>query len=50
MVEVLTANFLLISDCDKKTPMKGVQWFKTDMSNFRKFKYNFDEIILIMLQ
>ncbi len=43
--EALTQNCMLISVCDKKPDMKGVQWLKTDMSNFTKFKYDFDRMI-----
>lgn len=49
VAEILTDKFLLISVCDKKPLMKGVQWIKTDMSNFTKFKYSFDEMISVML-
>lgn len=48
--EVLTDKFLLISVCDKKPTMKGVQWIKLDMSNFIKFKYDFDKMIADMLR
>ena len=41
----LTDKFMLISVCDKKPDMKGVQWIKSDMSNFTKFKYDFDRMI-----
>lgn len=43
--EALTQNCMLISVCDKKPDMQGVQWIKTDMSNFTKFKYDFDRMI-----
>ncbi len=43
--EALTQNCMLISVCDKKPDMKGVQWIKSDMSNFTKFKYDFDRMI-----
>ncbi len=43
--EALTQNCMLISVCDKKPTMQGVQWIKTDMSNFTKFKYDFDRMI-----
>lgn len=43
--EALTRNCMLISVCDKKPDMKGVQWIKTDMSNFSKFKYDFDRML-----
>ena len=45
VAESLTDKFLLISVCDKKPDMKGVQWIKSDMSNFTKFKYDFDNLI-----
>lgn len=45
VAESLTDKFLLISVCDKKPTMRGVQWIKTDMSNFSKFKYDFDRMI-----
>lgn len=48
VAEVLTDHFLLISVCDKKPQMKGVQWIKPDMSNFSKFKYDFDSMISSM--
>ncbi len=44
----LSDRFMLISVCDKKPVMKGVQWIKTDMSNFIKFKYDFDRMISTM--
>ena len=44
VAELLRDNLLLISVCDKKCGMKGVQWIKTDMSNFAKFKYDFDSM------
>lgn len=43
-------NFLLISVCQKKPELKGVQWIKSDMSNFTKFKYDFDQMVSIMVQ
>ena len=49
VAEVLTDHFLLISVCDKKPQMKGVQWIKPDMSNFSKFKYDFDSMISSMM-
>ena len=45
VAESLTDKFLLISVCDKKPTMRGVQWIKTDMSNFTKFKYDFDRML-----
>lgn len=45
VAESLTDKFLLISICDKKPTMKGVQWIKSDMTNFSKFKYDFDRMI-----
>ena len=50
VAELLSDNFLLISVCDKKPEMKGVQWVKSDMSNFTKFKYDFDQMVSMMLR
>lgn len=50
VAELLSDNFLLISVCDRKPEMKGVQWIKSDMSNFTKFKYDFDQMVSMMLR